>query len=87
MMEPAASKVASLLPGEIIVSPSKEEKPFEGKEFFIKSTYSASCVSVMILSQIKVGFFHKMFLLFNFLKFSLMTVTLAICSGCPGPVL
>ena len=25
-------------------------------------------------------------LLFNLLKFSLITVTLAICSGCPGPV-
>ena len=31
MMEPAASKVACLLPGEMIVSPSKEEKPFVGK--------------------------------------------------------
>ena len=37
IIEPAASKVASLLPGEIIVSPSKEEKPLEGKEFLIKS--------------------------------------------------
>ena len=36
IIEPAASKVASLLPGEIIVSPSNEEKPFEGKESFTK---------------------------------------------------
>ena len=40
MIEPAASKVASLLPGEIIVSPSNEEKPFEGKDFFKLNRYS-----------------------------------------------
>ena len=42
IIEPAASNVASLLPGEIIVSPSSAEKPLEGKEFFTKSTYFAS---------------------------------------------
>ena len=47
MIEPAASKVACLLPGEIIVSPSKEEKPFVGKEFFTKLTYSASWASII----------------------------------------
>ena len=45
MIEPAASNVAFLLPGEIIVSPSNEEKPLIGKEFFTNSIYSESCVS------------------------------------------
>ena len=36
IIEPTASKVAFLLPGEIIVSPSNEVKPFFGKEFFTK---------------------------------------------------
>ena len=34
IIDPTASKVASLLPGEMIVSPSSEEKPFFGKELF-----------------------------------------------------
>ena len=37
IIEPAASNVAILLPGEIIVSPSKDEIPFVGKDFFTKS--------------------------------------------------
>ena len=36
IIDPTASKVASLLPGEMIVSPSSEEKPFFGKELFTK---------------------------------------------------
>ena len=36
IIEPAASNVAFLLPGEIIVSPSNDEKPFVGKEFLSK---------------------------------------------------
>jgi hypothetical protein len=42
IIEPAASNVAPLLPGEIMVSPSSEEKPLEGKEFFTKSIYFES---------------------------------------------
>ena len=86
IIEPAASNVASLLPGEIIVSPSREEKPLTGKEFFTKLIYSGSCVSLIISSVIMVGFFQIIFWLFNFLKFSLIIDILAICSGCPGPV-
>ena len=33
IIEPTASKVASLLPGETTVSPSKNTKPFSGKAF------------------------------------------------------
>ena len=40
----------------------------------------------IISDEIIDGFFHKIFWLFNFLKFSIITETLAICSGCPGPV-
>ena len=40
----------------------------------------------IISSVIGEVFFHNKFLLFNFFKFSLITATLAICSGCPGPV-
>ena len=86
IIEPAASNVAALLPGEIIVSPSSDEKPLFGKDFLTKSRYSTSWVSSIISSLIIYGFFHKRFLFFNFLKFSIMTDTLAICSGCPGPV-
>ncbi len=35
IIEAAASNVASLLPGEMIVSPSSDEKPLVGKEFFV----------------------------------------------------
>ena len=38
MIDPAASNVAFLLPGEIIVSPSSDKKPLVGKEFLTKST-------------------------------------------------
>ena len=69
IIEPAASNVASLLPGEMIVSPSREEKPLEGKDFLTKSTYFVSWVFLIISSEIIDGFFHNMFLLFNFLKF------------------
>ena len=48
IIEPAASNVASLLPGEIIVSPSSDEKPLEGKELFTKSRYFASWVFLII---------------------------------------
>ena len=34
--DPAASKTAFLLPGEITVSPSKNFSPLLGKDFFIK---------------------------------------------------
>ena len=34
IIDPAASIVALLLPGEIMVSPSSDEKPLVGKEFF-----------------------------------------------------
>ena len=37
IIEPAASNVAFLLPGEMIVSPSNDKKPFVGKEFFTNS--------------------------------------------------
>ena len=37
IIEAAASNVACLLPGEIIVSPSNDEKPLAGKDFLIKS--------------------------------------------------
>ena len=36
IIDPTASAVASLLPGEIIVSPSKKDKPFFGKDFSTK---------------------------------------------------
>jgi len=36
-IEPTASRVASLLPGETIVSPSKKFKPCFGKESFMLS--------------------------------------------------
>ena len=36
MIDPTASEVASLLPGETIVSPSKKDKPFFGKDFSTK---------------------------------------------------
>ena len=38
IIEPTASKVASLLPGETTVSPSKNTKPFCGKAFSTAST-------------------------------------------------
>mgnify|MGYP001169156647 CR=1 FL=1 len=41
IIEPAASDVAFLLPGEIMVSPSKETKPFFGNELLTKLIYSA----------------------------------------------
>ena len=34
IVEPAASKTAFLLPGDTTVSPSKNLRPFCGKEFF-----------------------------------------------------
>ena len=37
IIEPTASKVASLLPGETTVSPSKKANPFLGKTFSIVS--------------------------------------------------
>jgi len=40
IIEPTASIVASLLPGETTVSPSKNEIPLSGKEFSTKSIYS-----------------------------------------------
>ena len=58
-IEPAASNVAFLLPGEIIVSPSKEEKPFIGNELFTKSRYLASWASLIISSVIFILFFEK----------------------------
>jgi len=36
IIDPIASEVASLLPGEIIVSPSKKDNPFLGKDFSTK---------------------------------------------------
>ena len=36
IIEPTASDVASLLPGETIVSPSKKDYPFSGKDFSTK---------------------------------------------------
>ena len=38
IIDPAASNVAFLLPGEMIVSPSSDEKPLVGKELLTKST-------------------------------------------------
>ena len=36
IIDPTASIVASLLPGETIVSPSKKDNPCSGKDFSIK---------------------------------------------------
>ena len=44
------------------------------------------CVVKRISSETSEGFFHIRFLLLSFLKFSIITDTLAICSGWPGPV-
>ena len=38
IIDPAASNVAFLLPGEMTVSPSSDEKPLVGKELLTKST-------------------------------------------------
>ena len=44
IIEPTASKVASLLPGETIVSPSKKDRPFFGNESWTNFIYSELCV-------------------------------------------
>ena len=87
MIEPTASIVASLLPGETTVSPSKNEIPLSGNEFFTKSIYSELCVVFKMSFFTFDGFFHIIFLLFIFLKFSIIIDTLSIFSGCSFPVL
>ncbi len=81
IIEPTASKVASLLPGETIVSPSKKDRPFFGNESWTNFIYSELCVISKISFLTLEDFFHIRFLLFVFLKFSKITKTLSIFSG------
>ena len=48
IIDPTASFVASLLPGEIIVSPSRKERPFFGKDSFTKLIYLDECAQLMM---------------------------------------
>ena len=52
MIEPTASLVASLLPGETIVSPSKNTKPFFGKDCLTCLIYSNEWVLFKKIHQI-----------------------------------
>ena len=81
IIEPTASLVASLLPGETIVSPSKNTKPFFGKDCLTCLIYSIEWVLFKKNSSNLLGFFHTRFLLSNFLKLSIIAVTLSIFSG------
>ncbi len=52
MIEPTASDVASLLPGETIVSPSKKDNPFSEK-IFLRNLYNQNCeLFLKVIGQI-----------------------------------
>ena len=69
IIEPTASLVASLLPGETTVSPSRKAKPFSGNDLLTRSIYSEECVLIKKDWSNLVGFFHIKFLLSNLLKY------------------
>ena len=66
-IEPTASFVASLLPGDTIVSPSKKFKPCLGKESVTLSRYFLSCAYSKYLRSNLAGFFQIKF--FDFIFF------------------
>ena len=55
-IEPTASWIAALLPGDIIVSPSKKFKPSFGKESFMLFKYFLSCAYSKYLRSNFFGF-------------------------------
>ena len=85
IIEPTASKVASLLPGDTTVSPSKKVNPSFGKVFSIASIYLDECVCFIISLLKSAGLFQINFLFF--FNVSTIDVILEILSGCPDPVL
>ena len=46
IIDPTASFVASLLPGETTVSPSRKAKSFSGNDLLTRSIYLEECVLI-----------------------------------------
>ena len=82
IIDPTASLIASLLPGETTVSPSRKARPFSGNDLLTRSIYFEECVLIKIDWSNLVGFFQINSLLLIFLKLSITALTLSIFYGC-----